>query len=402
MKILIITQFFPPDITAAAFRLGDTASLLATAGHEVKVLAGDPHKGSAEGVKLSDLVDPSVDIIRCHIKALDKKGMRAYVGHYLSFVRSAISGGMKLKKSGWQPDVILCSSPPLFVGLAGKYLKFRFGKPLVFEVRDIWPDSAVAAGQLSESGKAYKIGRMMEKNFYKSATHICCVAKPMAEYIRGYCKTPVDVVYNGIQENLVPPSSSPPESAGRARTLMYAGNFGHVQNMNLIVKGFITAHQAGKISNWKLRLIGAGTKLDELNEIILQNDASEIVSIEPPVPRHVVFKEMQSADALYLSLQKSKVLEHTIPSKLFDYLAMSRPIVAALAGEGNEVLRETGANLCLDPGDEEGLQSALVELVQNYESLSANAHKNRELVLARFTRERAVETLISVFEKVVG
>ena len=117
MKILIITQFFPPDITAAAFRLGDTASLLATAGHEVKVLAGDPHKGSAEGVKLRDLVDPSVDIIRCHIKALDKKGMRAYVGHYLSFVRSAISGGMKLKKSGWQPDVILCSSPPLFCGL---------------------------------------------------------------------------------------------------------------------------------------------------------------------------------------------------------------------------------------------------------------------------------------------
>ena len=111
---------------------------------------------------------------------------------------------------------------------------------------------------------------------------------------------------------------------------------------------------------------------------------------------------MQSADALYLSLQKSKVLEHTIPSKLFDYLAMSRPIVAALTGEGNEVLKETGANLCLDPGDEEGLQTALVELVQNYDTLSANAHKNRELVLARFTRERAVQTLMSVFEKVVG
>ena len=79
MKILIITQFFPPDITAAAFRLGDTATLLARKGHEVKVLAGDPHKGSAEGAKMEDLVDSSVDVRRCHINSLDKKGMRAYI-----------------------------------------------------------------------------------------------------------------------------------------------------------------------------------------------------------------------------------------------------------------------------------------------------------------------------------
>lgn len=406
MKILIITQFFPPDITAAAFRLGDTATLLTRKGHDVKVLAGDPHKGSAEGVKMEDLVDPSVDIRRCHIKPLDKKGMRSYIGHYMSFVRSSISAGMKIKKEGWKPDVILCSSPPLFVGLAGRYLSFRFGRPLVFEVRDIWPDSAVAADQLSSTGKAYKVGRMLEKYLYKKANHIACVAKPMAEYIQSQrpksSQQPVSVVYNGIQEGLVPAASDPPEKPNETKTLLYAGNFGHVQNMDLIVDGFIKASQDDRIRNWRLRLIGTGVKLDELKQIVSDNGAESLVQIDPPVPRDVVFREMQSADALYLSLQKSFVLEHTIPSKVFDYLAMSRPIVAALSGEGREILSSTGANLCLDPGDATGLQSILQSLGEQIDSLQSKASANRDLVLEKFTREIAVEKLTQIFEQTIA
>jgi len=403
MKILIITQYFPPDITAAAFRLGDTATLLAGAGHDVKVLAGDPHKGSAEGVKMEDIVDASVDVRHCRIKKLDKKGMRAYIGHYMSFVRSSISAGIKIKKEGWKPDVILCSSPPLFVGLAGRYLAFRFGRPWVLEVRDIWPDSAVAANQLSETGKAYKIGRMLEKYLYKKADHIACVAKPMASYIQSQCpkssQKPISVVYNGIQQGLVPSSSNPPQQPDGVRTLLYAGNFGHVQNIDLIVEGFVKATREGRIRDWRLRLIGTGAKLDELKKIIADNDAESIVRLDPPVPRDVVFQEMQNADALYLSLQKSFILEHTIPSKVFDYLAMSRPIVAALSGEGREILAKSGANLCFDPGDTEALQTTLQALDADIDGLQSKAPANRDLVLEKFTREIAVEELISIFEQ---
>jgi glycosyltransferase involved in cell wall biosynthesis len=406
MNILVITQFFPPDITAAAFRLGDTATLLARKGHDVKVLAGDPHKGSADGVKMEDLVDSSVDVRRCSIKSLDKKGMRSYIGHYMSFVRSSISAGMTLKKEGWKPDVILCSSPPLFVGLAGRYLSFRFRRPLVFEVRDIWPDSAVAAEQLSSTGIAYRVGRMLEKYLYKKADHIACVAEPMAEYIRlqcpESCPKPVTVVYNGIQASLVPPASDPPAAPDGIKTLLYAGNFGHVQNMDLIVEGFIEASKENRIRGWRLRLIGTGVKLDELKRIVGDHGAESLVRIDPPVPRDVVFREMQSADALYLSLQKSFVLEHTIPSKVFDYLAMSRPIVAALSGEGREILSSTGANLCIDPGDSGGLQTILQSLGEQIDTMQVKASANRDLVLERFTREIAVDELIDIFERAIA
>ncbi|MEL7498517.1 MAG: glycosyltransferase family 4 protein [Planctomycetota bacterium] len=406
MKILIITQFFPPDITAAAFRLGDTATLLSQMGHEVKVLAGDPHKGTADGVKLDELVDPDVDVIRCHIKPLKKSGTLSYLNHYMSFVRSSISGGWRLKRARWKPDVILCSSPPLFVGMSGRFLARLFGKPLVFEVRDIWPDSAVAAGQLSEGGRAYKVGRWMEKHFYKKASHIVCVAKPMGEYIRSQCppkkQPPVTVVYNGIRETLIPTPSLPPEKPDQPKTMMYAGNFGHVQDMELLVDGFIEAAREGMIEGWKLRLVGTGTRLEALSEIIAKHEAHDLVQIDPPVPRDVVFAEMLKADALYLSLQKSFVLEHTIPSKVFDYLAMCRPVVAALAGEGREILESTGANLCYDPGDREGLKQSLQRLGCEVDSLQQKAPANRELVLERFTRETAVRQLESVFQDVVG
>ena len=406
MKILIITQFFPPDITAAAFRLGDTATLLAQAGHEVKVLAGEPHKGSAVGVKMEDLVDPNVDVVRCPIKQLERNGTKAYLGHYMSFVRSSIGKGWGLWRTGWKPDVILCSSPPLFVGMSGRVLSRLFRRPLVFEVRDIWPDSAVAAGQLSQDGRAYRIGRRMEKHFYRKADHITCVAKPMVKYIRSQCpakqEKPITVIYNGIFKDLVPEASLPPAKPNGLRTLMYAGNFGHVQDMDLIVKGFILASRENRIANWQLRLIGTGTKLEELNQIIADHDASELVNVHPPVPREDVFKEMQSADALYLSLQKSFVLEHTIPSKVFDYLAMCRPIVAALSGEGRKILESTGANLCLAPGDETGLQVVLERLNTEVDSLQSSAKKNRALVLEKFTRETAVNNLMTAFHQVAG
>ena len=148
--------------------------------------------------------------------------------------------------------------------------------------------------------------------------------------------------------------------------------------------------------------MGTGAKLEALKQIVAKNNAQPLVELVPPVPREVVFKEMQSADALYLSLQKSFVLEHTIPSKVFDYLAMSRPIVAALAGEGREILESTGANLCFDPGDEAGLQNALETLSRNLDDLQSRAPANRELVLEKYTREKAVQQLLKALDKVAG
>ena len=172
--------------------------------------------------------------------------------------------------------------------------------------------------------------------------------------------------------------------------------------MDLIVREFIRASVDGEIKNWRLKLVGAGAKLAELEGIVAEHNADELVVITPPVPREVVFELMQEADALYLSLQKSFVFEHTIPSKVFDYLAMSRPILSAIGGEGREIIESTGANLCVEPGDAAGLQVALETLSCEIETLQSKAIANRKLVLERFTREKAVEQLLVALNRVTN
>ena len=105
---------------------------------------------------------------------------------------------------------------------------------------------------------------------------------------------------------------------------------------------------------------------------------------------------MCRADALYLNLKKHPVLERTIPSKLFDYLLAGKPIVAGLGGEGRRILEQTKANVCFEPGEISSVKKACRNLIDEYQRLRENSHKNRALVLERFTREEAAKTLMLV------
>ena len=110
-------------------------------------------------------------------------GLKNYLKHYLSFIPGSIKAAKKLKRNGWKPDVIWVSSPPLFTGISGWIIKKIMKAPFIFDIRDIWPDTAVAAGQLSETGKAYKVGRFLELFLYKRADRLTCVSTPMKKYL---------------------------------------------------------------------------------------------------------------------------------------------------------------------------------------------------------------------------
>ena len=206
MRILLISQFFAPDITAAAFRLTDFAQLLAKRGHELQVITTHPYKAQVTEVDDSQFEQQGISVKRCHIKDVVGSGARAYLKHYMSFVRGSVRLGIGIWRNGWRPDVIYVSSPPLFVGLAGRCLAMVFRRPWVFEVRDIWPDTAVAAGQLSPDGRAYRIGRQMERYFYRKADHITCVSRPMSDYLKQESSTDVTVIYNGVPTDQIDPT----------------------------------------------------------------------------------------------------------------------------------------------------------------------------------------------------
>ena len=159
MKILIVSQFYPPDITAAAFRIGDMVSYLIDKNNEVRVITAEPHKGrlTSETSKDSGL------IIRVPLAPIKTGGILNYIKQYGSFSIAALRVGLSREIRQFSPDIVVATSPPLFVGITGWMLSIILNTKFVLDVRDIWPDSIVAAGQMRPNSLAWKITKYLEK-----------------------------------------------------------------------------------------------------------------------------------------------------------------------------------------------------------------------------------------------
>lgn len=396
MRILVISQYYSPDITAAAFRVSETVELLTRKGHEVKVITAYPHRAIAKGDGLSCQEHSENTIYRVKLASMGRGGLGGYLLHYLSFVIGSIKRGILIFFKGWRPDVIWTTSPPLFTGATGVVLSALFRSPLVFDIRDIWPDSAVAAGQISGDGNAYRIGKVLEKKLYSRSNHLTCVSHPMAYYLEKQTQTPVSVVYNApphmdFSRNL---PSNP------RKRILYAGNLGRVQGLDVLIESFNEVQKANYFSDWKLEFIGAGAFERKLKNMVKKMHLEKQVRFHPPMTKQKLLEELANSGLLFINLKKDRVLSLTIPSKVFDYMLVNRPIIAGLAGEGKKLLQSTGANLCFSP-NKKSLKKALKKASETLPELQKRAWKNSRLVLGNYSRERSTEKLLSVFNKVI-
>ncbi len=401
MKVLIITQYFPPDITAAAFRMFDTARLLEANGHEVHVITALPHRSQADGDSTAEYDRQVSRVLRTGVARLSGGGFLNYIRHYSSFMVGSARLGVKHRLTRWKPDVIWASSPPLFVGLSGVALSRLFRIPLVLDIRDIWPASAVGAGQLSAGGRACRIGEKMERYVYHQAAHITCVARPMQEYIRAKTRTPVTVVYNGAKTSDITDGPDGHYGPSNDRTLLYAGNLGRAQQLDLLIGAWANVHGRNGYGKWTMKFLGTGAVEDDLKKLASSLGAGDSIVFMPPVSHSDAAREMARAAALSVSLRPDKAFERTIPSKVFDCMAAGRPVLAGVSGEGREILESTGANLCYRPGDQQDLEQALEQLMRDYQRLQLLAYRNPQVIRNGYTRERAVEALMRVFDSVV-
>lgn len=401
MKILIVAQYFPPDITAAAFRMYDTARLLEDSGHEVHVITAYPHRSLANGSPTGQYDGRISGVWRTRVARLTRGGFVDYIRHYASFMVGSSWLGLRRWLARWKPDVIWASSPPLFVGLSGVALARLFAVPLVVDIRDIWPASAVGTGQISEQGRAYRFGIRMEQYVYDRASHITCVACPMRDYIQTKTKTPVTVVYNGARASDVSAGDLNVGSEDE-RTLLYAGNLGRAQQLDLLIRAWANVSERNGACQWTVKLVGSGVLEKDLQQLAADLGVSKSVVFSPPVSREEAMRQMSRAAVLCVSLQADKAFERTIPSKIFDCMAAGKPILAGVSGEGRAILGSTGANLCYEPGNLKSLEKALERLMREYRHVRQFAYKNAQVIRRSYTRERAVAALEGVFNSVVS
>lgn len=385
LKILMVSQFYYPDITACAFRMHETATLLTQMGHEVHVIGGEPHKAQLEG----EIDDGGLRVLRVNLYK-NISGKWNYIRHYMSFMLGAIRAARQLDKDY---DVVWASSPPLFTGIAGYAIAREKGCKFCLDIRDLWPESAVVAGQIGDKGVLFRAAKIVEKLLYGAAHSITCVAKPMAEHIKAIepSANPV-VIYNSILNKFLAEPPKAPEAKPSSINILYIGNMGYCQNLGLILDAAAIL-EARRQKSIRFKLIGSGVEREQLINSIKEKGI-ETVEVCDVVSKTESLELARKAHGLILHLKDDGIMDKTIPSKVFDYMAAGRPVMYGLKGEAASIISLKNGNLSYDASSAEGLAEAAEELFRNYESYGQRALENYEVVKKGYTREKMTVKLV--------
>jgi glycosyltransferase involved in cell wall biosynthesis len=399
MKVLIVSQYFPPEVHGPSARLQAFAEGLASRGHEIEVVCEVPSHPAgvvAPGYG-GHFVDrrrmDGFDVNYVWVRATPSKSTIDRVLNYASYAFTGSLVGATRRR----PDVILASSPPLPVGSVGAILASRYRVPWVLDVRDLWPDAAVAVGEMTE-GRAYRLASGIERWLYRSAASITATTEAFVRSIeaRGGAGK-VELIRNGTTELYMELGTQPAEpsalgdSNGRF-TWTYAGNLGLAQGLEAAVEAAVALGEG-----FRLVLIGQGPRRDALRELAATAPPGS-VEIRDPVPPREAGRMLRGSDALLVSLAPG--FEGFVPSKLFDCAAVAKPVVLAVGGEAAELAGEAGAALCVPPGNPAAIADAVRSLADDASLREELATRGRAFAQQN-SRTKGVDSLEAILEAVL-
>jgi glycosyltransferase involved in cell wall biosynthesis len=400
VRILIVSQYFPPEIHGPSARLEAFAQGLASRGHRAEVVCEVPSHPA--GVVTPGYGGHFVDRRTMEgyeanyvwVRATPSKRTLDRVLNYASYAVTATLVGAARRR----PDVILASSPPLSVGSVGATLAVRFRVPWVLDVRDLWPDAAIAVGEI-EDGRLYRMASRIERGLYRSAAAITATTEDFVREIEGRGGAgKVTLVRNGTSALFLAGGLEEPdvtelgEPDGRF-TWTYAGNLGLAQGLEAAVEA------AGQLGDgFRLIMFGVGPQRSELMRMA-ETLPPGTVEFREPVPPERAARLLGASDALLVSLAPG--FDGYVPSKLFDFCAMARPVVLASAGEAVDLAKEAEAAICVPPADPDALAGAVRALAEDADLRDRLAVRGREFA-ERYSREAGVAELDRILARVVG
>jgi glycosyltransferase involved in cell wall biosynthesis len=403
VRILIFSQYFTPEVTAARARVHPIAQHLAERGHEVEVVCEVPNHPEGvvqDGYRGKLQVRRELDgfgVRYVWVKTSPVKTTRSRLLLYGTYTAAATIAAAL----GRRPDAILVSSPPLPAAVAAMSVAKRFRVPWVMDVRDPWPEAAVALGELSNV-RVIGLLERLEKRLYKSAAAIVTVTEPFRSDIAAKVADPdkITIVPNGttrrwIEAGEVDVDRAELDLPADRFVWTYAGNLGIAQGLGTAVEA---AAELGE--GFQLQLVGAGPVREALEARAAELPAGSVV-FRGLVQPEVAARYLRASDANLVSLGAQPELAKFVPSKLFDCCAVGRPVVLSAAGEPQRLAAAADAAVPIPPEDREALVGALRQLRDDpglRERLSVNGRR----FAAAYLREDQVSRLEAVLAGVAG
>ena len=358
MKILLIHQYFKEADVVGGARFNEMTKVWNNLGHDITVLAGDldgQSKEKKEEYKNNFIVKKDQDGIvvwRCNVSESYNKNFSGRLWGYFSFVFSSSYAGIFKLKGNF--DVILVTSPPLFVGITA-YLISLFKKiPIVFEVRDLWPESAIDTGVLKNK-HIIKLAFWFEKFIYKKADLINVLTPAFEKIIIEEKKIKKDKI-------LFIPNAADFDMADSFLNEFNIEKFKEEHGLtNKFIFTYIGAHGvandlqqilevAARVENEKIvfLLIGNGMKK---NELIESSKNMELVNVvfKDAMPKVEALKFVAASDVGISVLKKVDAFKTIYSNKTFDYMSCKKPILLAIDGVSRELVEKAQCGIYVEP-----------------------------------------------------
>lgn len=399
MRIILLTQYFPPEVGAPQNRLFAMAKGLQAKGAEVTVLTAVPNypdmriHAEYRGKWSTREVMDGLDVRRVWLFVSKGRGLVARLLNYFSFVFAALLYGVfKLRKA----DVLLVESPPLFLGITAIWLARLKGAKLVFNVSDLWPESAVQLG-LVKNRFAIGLSERLELRCYDRSALITGQTMGIVDNIRSrFPGKPVLWIPNGVDIDLVDGIHALGDTrakygiAPHVFVLAYTGIIGHAQGLEVVVNA---AERLKDRPEVLFLLVGDGPERANLMELVAQKGLKNLRFIDP-MPRRDVLTLVAACDAVVVPLRSNKLFEGAIPSKIFEALALGKPLLLGVQGEAKRLFIEQGeAGLAFTPEDHVDLDKAVRSYLVQPELVGRHGLNGARYVRERFDRLRITEDL---------
>ena len=406
MRVLVLSHYYAPE---PIHKPAELARELTRRGHTVAVLTGYPnyptgrlYPGFRLGLGRREELD-GIPVTRTWVFPYHGKRVIGRILNYGSFMVTAVLGSCFVPAC----DVIYVWHPPLTIGLAAWVIARLRRVPFVYDVQDIWPESIVVSGVLTE-GWLVRLLSWIERFVYRQAAHIFVVTDAARDNVmhKGVLPEKVSVMPPWVDDSLFLQTGEHARRTVREHygwngrfVALFAGNFGLVQGLETLIAA--AAQLQSSDSDVLIALVGDGADKRRLQaQVNAQGLAHRIQFIERQ-PQEKIAAFLAAADVLLVHLKRSELSHYVIPVKTLAYLAAGRPILMAIDGAAAHLIKEAGAGLVIPPEDPAEMARAIRSLhdMPLYER-AAMGQRGRDYLVPHFSTHKVIPQYEALLQRV--
>lgn len=411
MRILLIHQYYLGKNESGGSRWNEMTRVWASLGHEVVVLAGMVHY--AKGTKSEkykgryfsfEKYDANIDVLRCHVSDAYNINFLGRLWAYFSFVFSSIWGG--LFKTNGKFDIIVVTSPPLFVGITAYVLSIFKRVPFIFEIRDLWPESAIDTGVLTNK-MIIRFAYWFESFIYKKAKLINVLTPAFRDVLinkKNIPESKICFIPNAadfsiseeLLQNFDAKSYRKELGIDENFVITYVGAHGVANHLVQIID---TAEKL-KDTNVLFLLIGDGMQKATLIEDV-QNRKLKNIKFIDSVPKKEVFKYILASDLGASVLKKNDTFKTVYSNKTFDYMSCKKPILMAIDGVSRDLVEKANAGVFVEPENSNDFSEKIRYYMNNLNLIPEQGESGYKYAKEHFDRDILAKEYIDIIKKCI-